>query len=201
MKKSVLIATVVVACGEKEVHVVFVNDDAISANNNPEVRAISNDTQVSEKYALPEALQGFMNKAYKSFDIPGSRYSCFMPVSWYGVQRETKLVFVHNDTGIELSVSLEVSTTNTSPQEMLLSLFAQTNIMVEQRYDTQAMDVANFVGDSENVGIRIAILQFYDFTTFTCAMVLPSFLTQEQHEILYHAYETIVTTLHKREVF
>lgn len=199
MKKSALVATIFVACGEREVHVVYVTDDA-TTQQNPEVRESSKDTQMIEGYTVPESLQGFRNKTYKTFDIPGSRYSCFMPVSWYGVHRDGKLVFVHNETTIELSVSVAVTTTNTSPQEMLLSLFAQANITVEQRYDTQAMDVANFVGDSDNVGIKIAILQFYDFTTFTCAMVLPSFLTQEQHEILHHAYETIVTTLHKREV-
>ena len=99
MKKSALIATVFVACGEKEVHVVFVADDS-SPETLPEVSEVPADSVVIDEYGLPNSLKDFMNKAYKTFDIPGSRYSCFMPVTWYSVQREGKLVFVHNNTAI-----------------------------------------------------------------------------------------------------
>jgi len=200
MKRCALIATVFVACGGgKEVRIVYLTNDTTVQSTNPEI-AEECDTQVFEEDVLQNPFIGFMTKQYTTFDIPGTRYQCYMPAQWHGIYRDGKIALVHNQTEHELSMMLEVQTINASPQEILLSLFAQKNVEVIQRYDTQAMETVTCEGDSERVGIKIAILQFYDFVTITCSIVIPSFLTTKEREILYHAYETVVTTLHKREV-
>ncbi len=200
MKRGALIATVFVACGGgKEVQVVYLTNDTTKQPALPEVTE-GYDTQMFDGDVLQNPFTGFMTKQYTTFDIPGTHYQCYIPSQWHGIYRKGKIALVHNEMEHELVIVLEVQTINTSPQELLLSLFAQKNVEVAQRYDTQAMEGVTFEGDSECVGIKIAILQFYDFVTITCSMVIPSFLTTEESVRLHQAYETVVTTLHKREV-